>query len=166
MEKFKLYQVSYSDFDSKIRSSGYIANYDDVKKLIHVTISFLGQVELKEFDNIEEGLLYDLIRGVHYKFIEIEKGGKVQFAYVVEQDNNVRKVYFSTHLYKIGRHWNLFLNSKEKITAQGIGDVPNSNFTFSNDSRAYLYLSVLLYTLTNLQTDTLETEFEANKRMI
>lgn len=167
MSKFKFYSTVYSNYDLRLRKDDYLANYEKIVKLINVTITFLGKIELKEFDNIDEGMDYNINKAVNYKFIEFAGDQKpVNFAIITEQDQTERKAYFAYSLHTIGQNWNLYFNNRSKINAQGLGETPNTYFNFTNDNRGYLYLSVLLYTLNNLESGNLEAEFAENKKII
>jgi hypothetical protein len=166
MQHYRLYSTSYKNFDQLIQSNNYLLNFVEAIKLFDVTISVFGKIELKEFYDIEEGLIYNINKGLNYKFIELRSTNEIKFYYVAENNAYEKKAYLTTQMGLIGKNWNLYLNSWNHIYAQGVGDVPNSNFKFSNDNFKYLYLSVLLYTLTHIEHQDLNMEFEENKRII
>jgi hypothetical protein len=166
MPQYRIYQTIYDDFNERVQASNYLVNYDNALKLIDVTISLFGKIELKEFDNIEEGLLYNLNKVVNYKFIELKNDNGVGFFYVAENSTFDRKVFLTWRMMRIGLHLNLYLNSWDNIYAQGIGDVGNSRFDFRYHHQKYVYLSILIYTLTHIENEDLEEEFEENKKII
>jgi hypothetical protein len=167
MTEYRLYETVYKNFDLLIQDSNHLLNFDNAFKLVDITISLFGKIELKEFDNIEEGLLYNLNKGVNYKFIEyLHENGKVSFLYVAENNTFDKKVYITWRLGGIGGKWNLYLNSWSHIYAQAGISVGNSNFDFSLYHQKYAYLSILIYTLSNIEHEDLRGEFEKNKKII
>lgn len=165
MYQYRLYQTTYEDFDLRIHDP-YLINYSDALKLVDVTISLFGKIELKEFDNIEEGLTYNLNKGVNYKFFELKEDNGVGFYYIAENNSFDKKAYLTRAMKGISKKWNLYLNTWDHIYAQGIDSVKNSNFNFSLQNLKYAYLSILLYTLTHIDHEDLEKEFRENKKII
>lgn len=92
MSKYKLYLTPYSNFNLRERGN-YIQNFENAAKLIDVTISISGKIELKEFTDIDEGLSYNLNKGLNYKFIELKRENGTFFSYVVENNYTDRKAY-------------------------------------------------------------------------
>jgi hypothetical protein len=167
MCQYRLYETIYENFDLLIQDSNRLLNPDNAIKLIDITIFLFGKIELKEFNNIEEGLGYNLNKGVNYKFIEYRPESKeVTFLYVAENNTFDKKAYLTWRMGGIGGKWNLYLNSWRHIYAQGEGVGNNSNFDFSLHHLKYAYLSILIYTLTHIEHEDLEEEFERNKRII
>lgn len=167
MNQYRLYLTIYDAFDLRIQNSNYLLNTDNALKLIDITISLFGKIELKEFTDIEEGLSYNLNKGVNYKFIEYQNdNGSLLFFYLAENNTFDKKAYLTSRMMGIGGNWNLYLNSWDHIYAQGMGTVGNSSFNFALHHQKYSYLSILIYTLTHIEHEDLEEEFERNKRII
>ncbi len=166
MNQYRLYQTTYEDFDLRIQNSNYLINSTDALKLVDITISLFGKIELKEFDNIEEGLGYNLNKGLNYKFIELKQDNGVGFFYVAENNTFDKKAYITRAINGIGKKWNLYLNAWDHIYAQGIGSVRNSGFNFVSYRLKYSYMSILLYTITHVEHEDLEKEFDENKKII
>lgn len=166
MSNYLLCRTSYENFDLRKQSGDYITNLDDAIKLVDVTISMFGKIEINEFFDIDKGLSYNLNKGLNYKFIEISDNNGINFFYVAEIYALDKIAFLTSQMRVIGIYWNLYLNSWNNIYAQGNGDVVNSKFSFTDDNRKYLYLSVLLYTLTHIDHQDLVNEFEVNKKII
>lgn len=167
MSKYKLYLTPYSNFNLREQNGNYIQNFENAIKLIDVTISIFGKIELKEFSDIDAGLSYNLNKGLNYKFVEMKRDNGLYFSYVVENNSFDKKAYLATHMLQIGKYWNLYLNSWDHIYAQGVDfNQPNIRFKFKDEDSKYLYLSVLLYTLIHIDHQDLEKEFYEIKKII
>lgn len=159
MTNYFFYDVSYSDYLNRIINNKKRINPDKVLNIINVKLGRFGNINVSEFDEIENGLIFDINNCNNFKFVEVLNENKTSIKLITEINTVDKKVYFSNQLLEINKDINLFINSWDHVYLQG---EEKRRYDFSRHDFKYEYLGVLIYTLFNLDSEDVNYEYEQN----
>ncbi len=123
-----------------------------------VELKICGGHENYEFYDLESALEHSRHHNVVYKFIEYTNLEAERRILVLHNLSFSDKFVGYQNFYGIGGDWKLFVNCKEEIVVQHML-FPKTDITvrfrdFPTGNEFYLYLSFLIYTLTNYRLET------------
>lgn len=136
--------------------SGILKNnlYEDRNnKLYTVELNILGGHEFLEFLDLNSTIEYSKSHNLVYRFIESSDKDKSYKIYVIHNITCSDKIVAYSNFYGIGGDWKLYLNGKSDIVVQHV-EFPKTDITirfrdFPLGKDFYVYLSCLIFTLTN-----------------
>ena len=130
-------------------------------KFITVELNILGGHSISEFSDLNKTIDHLKNHNLVYRFVE--SVDKTETRRIIVLHNIIRsdKIVGYHNFYGIGGDWKLYLNGKSDIVIQHI-QFPKIDITvrfrdFPLEKEFYVYLSCLIYTLTNYE---LKTELE------
>ncbi|RZJ99722.1 MAG: hypothetical protein EOO43_25990 [Flavobacterium sp.] len=123
-----------------------------------VELKLCGGYEIQEFNDLQSSLEHSRHHDLVYRFIEYTDIEGKRRTLVIHNLTYTDKVFAYQNFYGIGSDWKLYVNSKGDVVVQHIKfakvDITARFRNFPIDKTFYLYLSCLIYTLTNCQLFT------------
>ncbi len=130
----------------------------DKTKFIKVKLFLLGYCELNDYSNIESVLENFCHDNLEYGFLEVQDDQSSSSFFCLRVSKCCGSIYGFRNHYGIGLNWKLYLNSKSDVVVQHkLFPENNTTVRFRNfplDCTFYIYLSCLIYTLTNYEIQT------------
>jgi hypothetical protein len=135
----------------------YLLTKSDTTFIV-VELKICGGYELHEFFDLRSTLEYSRNCDLVYRFIEYTNIEEKRRTLVIYNLNYTDKIVAYQNFYGIACDWKLYVNSKTDVVVQHIKfaevDITVRFRDFPTDNAFYLYLSCLIYTLTNFKLET------------
>lgn len=133
-------------------------------KFYTVELNILGGHILKEFLDLNTTLEHFKNHNLVYRFVESTDNNENHKIIVLQNVIRSEKIVGYHNFYGIGEDWKLYINSKSDIVIQHM-QFPQNDITirfrdFPAGDDFYIYLSCLIYSVTNYR---LETELEIKR---